>query len=264
MLTLDRRRLIPRSLMRLAGKAGREFAEVPPELRRCRPREIRLTPGGRIVATLSVAFLAAAFAGGFLLCGLSEAGRFRRERIEKEGVTTRGEVVRLTRTRGDNPRYTVFYQYSAGGANYTSRGRVSRRLWNTLQAGTAVDIRYLPGAGEQSWIRGYEPQGIPPWVAPLVFLGLLAAAWGLRFTLGRQSRLLSEGRAIIGRVTHSKRGEHGQVVYYEFRLMSGATRTGHFGPVRQPPLPGAPVCVLYDTEDPAFNAAYPLSLVRPE
>jgi hypothetical protein len=81
--------------------------------------------------------------------------------------------------------------------------------------------------------------------------------------LQRQARLLSEGRPAPGRVTKFKRSDKGMVVYYEFRLLSGATVKGR-SQTRKPPLEGALVCVLYDPEKPRRNSLYPLPLVRLE
>ncbi len=78
--------------------------------------------------------------------------------------------------------------------------------------------------------------------------------------------LLAEGRGALAQVTRSKKvrsqdGAH-YVVYYEFRLMSGAVASGRYSSRRSPPSDGATICVVYDPERPSRSARYPLALVR--
>jgi hypothetical protein len=115
--------------------------------------------------------------------------------------------------------------------------------------------------------RGDGPRGVPYWASPVVAIGLALSALARLYTLRRQWMLLSEGRGALARVTRSKkvRSRHGPryVVYYEFRLMSGAVSSGHDTSTKSPPLDGTTICVVYDPDRPNRSARYPLALVRP-
>ncbi len=78
--------------------------------------------------------------------------------------------------------------------------------------------------------------------------------------------LVAEGRGALAQVTRSKkvRGQHGAhyVVYYEFRLMSGAVGSGRYNSRQSPPPIGTTICVVYDPDRTGRSARYPLPLVR--
>jgi hypothetical protein len=85
--------------------------------------------------------------------------------------------------------------------------------------------------------------------------------------IARQRSLLMNGRAAAAVVTalrkeRNSEGGHHQVMTYEFRLLTGATRTGTRQAPRKPPAIGAVICIVYDPERPSRNRLYPFSLVR--
>ena len=112
-------------------------------------------------------------------------------------------------------------------------------------------------------------QGMPRWLP--FGIGFIMAAGGAAIALAvrRQTRLLADGRAAPALVTRlsnvardSHGGNHGRKYYYEFPVLSGAIAKGHGGPTKRFPAVGSTLCVLYDPDNPAKNAPYPLSLVR--
>ena len=186
--------------------------------------------------------------------------------MDEQGISTEAVVTELTRTRGKDSRYFVHFRYRIGERIYQRRTSVSRAYWTSLREGSPLDVRYLPSRPEQSWIRGYEPRGVPYWTGPLVAMGLALAALTLWYGLRRQWMLLAEGRGALAQVTRSKkmRGQHGARydVDYEFRLMSGAVMRGRYNSRQSPPPDGSTICVVYDPDRPNRSARYPLTLVR--
>jgi len=233
-----------------------------------RPRPVRLTGAGVVVALLGTMFAASAPIAGFALFSVSQMQRQLRQRIESESVTATANVVSLSRTRGDSPKYLVQYEYPAGGRLHHGRAAIRRAVWNQLTVGSAVEVRYLLSEPGRSWLAGYEPRPLPLWVPPLASLaGALVSAilWG---QLRRQQVLLAEGRLAQARVLEIKRSGRGQgaqawSVRYEFRTLSGARIVGRSTAGGNPPDAGSNVRILYDPDNPARNAIYPLSLVRP-
>jgi len=227
--------------------------QIPAELMRSSPRPVRLTGGGRAVATLALALAAgAAFSGPWLYALAEDSAERRRE----AAVSTTAEVVRV-----DRERFT--YSYAAAGRVYQGRARYRRRS----PPGNGVVVHYRPSDPARSWLAGREPQGLPFWLVPVAPAGLALAALALGFALRRQRALLSEGYAALARVTEARRvrtGTHsgsGYRVDYEFRTLSGASRSGHFDDSKKPP-PGSLLIILYDPDQPRRQARYPLSLVR--
>jgi hypothetical protein len=103
--------------------------------------------------------------------------------------------------------------------------------------------------------------------APLPAAALAGVGAILLTAIARQRSLLMNGRAAAAIVTalrterNSEGGKH-QVMTYEFRLMTGATRTGTRQAPRKAPAIGSVICVIYDPDRPSRNRPYPFSLVR--
>ncbi|MGQ9635103.1 MAG: DUF3592 domain-containing protein [Bryobacteraceae bacterium] len=233
-----------------------------------RPRPVRLTGAGRVLAFLGTLFAAVSLIAGFALFSVAQTQRELRKRIESERMTVTAQVVSLRRTRGDNARYLVDYEFAAGGQLHRGRAAIRRADWSRLKAGSAVTVHYQPSEPERNWIAGYEPRPLPLWVPPLVSLGaacLSALCWR---EIRRQQVLLAEGRLAEGRVLEVKKSGRGQgaqgwSVRYEFRTLSGSRIVGRRTLSGNPPEAGGTVRVFYDPDNPARNAIYPLSLVRP-
>jgi hypothetical protein len=87
------------------------------------------------------------------------------------------------------------------------------------------------------------------------------------YAIRRQWMLLAEGRPAQAQVTVFKkvRHQHGTQyqVSYEFRTMSGATRSGRYTSQKSPPASGTTIQVVYNPDRPEHSMPYPLALVRP-
>jgi hypothetical protein len=241
---------------------------APPRLPESRPRPVRLTGIGKAVAFIGVVLLAAAPLAGFFLHSLAVSQRAFRVRIEKEAVEGVARVTALTRTRGKNSRYDAVYRFEADGRILQGRARMGRSYWTRLEVGSSVPVRYLPSEPAQNWIRGYEPSSGPLWPAPLVAVSLALASLIPWISLRREWMLLMDGRAAEARVTGAKKfsSSHGGRTYrvnYEFRTLGGGARTGKYSTQQAPPAEGATIQVIYDPDNPARSAPYPLPLVRP-
>jgi hypothetical protein len=83
----------------------------------------------------------------------------------------------------------------------------------------------------------------------------------------RQRRLLTYGRGAVAVITgvEKKRSDKGTYwkVHYEWTLLSGAKRTGHYKHgKKQPPAIGTTIPIVYDRDQPSHHSKYPLSLVH--
>ncbi len=244
----------------------RETWQPPAELRRAVPREVRLSAAGKLVAGIAVALLLAALLDGpwLYVAASRDAARFKW--LESQSLPTSAEVVSLGNTHGKDRRRTITYQYSFQCQTYTGRAELRREEWRKLQAGARIPVRFVPASPGTSWLPGHEPEGVPMWTAavfpPCEILAALLLARGLR----KQRAMLENGRAARAWVTRCERahkGEHRvQRVHYEFKVLSGALRTGHYDVQRHPPEVGSALTVLYDPDEPQRSARYPLSLVR--
>jgi Protein of unknown function (DUF3592). len=227
---------------------------------------VRLTGVGWFVAVFGMLLPAGALVAGFSLHAKAIRDRTLREAIDKEGVRVTAVVSDLTRTRGDKPKYYVVYQYSAGGQSHPGRANVSRSYWTGLRVGSTFPVRYLPAEPGRNWLRGQEP-GIPFWVGPSVALSMALIGIFPWYAIRRQWMLLAEGRPAQAQVTVFKqvRHQHGShyQVSYEFRTMSGATRTGRYNSQKSPPASGTTIQVVYNPDRPEHSMPYPLALVRP-
>jgi hypothetical protein len=247
-------------------KLQRSAPRPVPELPTSRPRPVRLTGAGWFLAALGMLLLAGAPVAGFWLHARAVRQRALREAIDKEGVRVTAVVSGLTRTRDKSPRYFVNYEYSAAGQLHQRRANVSRTYWMQLRVGSFLTVRYLPADPGRSWLRGQEP-GTPFWQGPVVALAMIATGMFPWYAIRRQWMLLAEGRAAQAQVTVFKkaRQQHGTHywVSYEFRTMSGATRTGRYDSQESPPATGTTIQVVYNPDRPEHNMPYPLALVRP-
>lgn len=237
---------------------------VPPELLRAIPRPVRLTVAGKLAAVVALLLAIGAPAAGIGLYLAHESGRARLERIRREVAWTEAEVIQTGTTRDKERRRFVVYRYAAGGRFYTGRFTVRRRDVVGIGVGSRLTVGYLPSEPARSWRVGQEPAGPPLWVALAVAATLAVCAAAITLVLRGQRRLLAEGRAAMGSVKASQRiHRRGPVyrVHYEFRLLSGAVRSGSFES-RKAVAPGSPVVVIYDPDNPRRQGRYPFSLVR--
>jgi hypothetical protein len=181
--------------------------------------------------------------------------------LSEQGVNTDAQITRVWRGTGKDQQHLVSYRFTAEEREYAARKGVPPRIWQTLRAGSSLPVRYLPSNPKVNHPTGWDDTPMPNWVPYLVFGELAVIAVVLAMLLRRQMQLLTEGRPAPGIVTGHRRTKNGTVIRYEFQLLNGATAKGR-GQSRRPPAIGAPICVLYDPENPRRNAPYPLCLVK--
>ena len=181
--------------------------------------------------------------------------------LGNEGRETTAVVIRKWRTSGKSDRHMVGYRFTAGGDEIHGSASAPRGVWDGLQEGDSLPVRYVPERPEinhpAAWALPVTPLWVP-WVMPVLFIwpaGLFV--WLIR----RDWRLLAEGRpapGVITKIRHAKQ----TFLYYDFTLPSGEVRKGKCGGGRRGYGIGTEVCVLYDPDNPRRNAVYPLQLVK--
>ena len=241
---------------------------IPAELQRATPRHVVLTASGRVAVLWGIALILGGVACGVGARVLAERDRTMREGIAREGVVTEAVVTNVVRRRGEDARTTVSYVYSADGREYSGQVRLRKRASAGIEPGTRLRIEYLASSPATSWLAGRPPQGVPIWL-PLVAVPLALAGVTVLVAVNRNRRLLTYGRATEATVLRSKRyhhgahgGGHGYHVEYEFRLLSGARRTGRFDVKQRAPEDGARIVIVYDADEPKRVMRYPPSLFR--
>jgi hypothetical protein len=245
----------------------RSYSNLPPELYQSRPRNVRLTGGGRALAVVVIALCLATPTVAILMHRQALTDRAERDALLRSGTVADGFVVRLKRESKDSKRATVYYQFTANGRAFESHAKVPMAQWKRLRAGSAVPIRYVPEDPDSNIpdgvVPGVLPSAMPYIVSPLLLVIALVCWLGLQ----GQRRLLSEGRAamaVIKSVT-KRRGQHGESIKtlrYEFPLLNGAVQTASVQTTAKVPEIGSSIAVLYDAERPRRSRPYPLSLVR--
>jgi hypothetical protein len=191
----------------------------------------------------------------------------RRQMREREKVAIEAEVVDVVRGRGEHPRRDVTYRFEAGGRAYTAVAKLRERDRRTFIPGGRIPIEFVRSAPHVNWASGYEAEGFPLWMIPVLSISLLVIAASIIRGVRRQRMLLSEGRLAQARVTAHKKIQtdkrKGYRVSCEFQDFSGATRRAEYDAGKHPPPIGSVVPIIYHRDDPAWYAAYPLQFVRP-
>jgi len=231
------------------------------------PRDVRLTANGKAAMGVAIMLAAAAVATVIGLTILRAHQVAARTRIARDGVAAQAEVTRVTRTRGDDPRTDVVYQYAASDGAHEGAARFSQRAGRNISEGGRLAITYLRSDPSRSWAVGREPGVLPVLVIPAIALALLLIAGAIAWHVGRCRELMTEGRLAQARVLESTRvtGQHGGVyrLRYQFTTLSGATITGKVERGRTISV-GETIPIVYHRENPNWNSLYPLSLVTPD
>jgi len=240
---------------------------LPPELAGSVPRDVRLTVGGLVVASLAVAAAVGALVAGIVMTLAYLRASDERQLRERDGAEVEAVVLQVVERRGDGPHRVVTYQYDADGRSYTRRTSLRNRDRRVLRTGGPIRIGLVRSQPERSWVIGYEPDGFPVLVVPLTVFSLLIVATALVRSVRRQWILLSEGRPARAQVTAMKKvssdkGKRYRVTY-EFQTLSGARQQSRCDIGRTPPAIGAIIPVVYHRDRPDWSATYPLQLVRP-
>lgn len=240
---------------------------LPPELAGTVPRDVRLTIGGLIVASLAVAAAVGALVAGIVMSLVYLRASDERQLRLREGIEAEAVVMQVVEKRGDGPHRVVTYRYGADGRSYTRRTSLRNSDRRVLRTGAPIRIGLVSSQPERSWVIGYEPDGFPLAVIPLTVFSLLVIAMLLVWSVRRQWILLSEGRPARARVTalkkvSSDKGKRYRVTY-EFQTLSGALQRARCDIGKTPPAIGTIIPVVYHRERPDWSATYPLQLVRP-
>lgn len=237
-------------------------AWTPPDgLDRSRPRELRLTSGGKGLVALAACLWIGALAAGIGLHLHSSRQAAEQRLFREQAVDGVAEVTRLWRGKGESKQPWVGYRLTVDGRSYEGRAKLGQRTWRTLREGSEMPVRYLPSDPSTSRLRGPGPEPLPPFVAYLVAGALALAAGCVLLPLRGQRRLLSEGRAAPALVTRHAKDQHGTTFDFEFAALSGSKLKGKGGPRSKPPAVGSTIWVVYEADNPRRSAAYPLSLV---
>jgi hypothetical protein len=245
----------------------RQSWRPPPELNRSMPREVRLTKSGVAVSILAMVFVAGGAAAGVGLGLRAVHERQRREAVEANGRETQAVITRLWRTGDKNATRKVAYTFDWEGHTYRSNSEAPRKIWSSLKSGDSIPIRLLPSNPEWNYPSGWRNSPLAAWLPPLLAVFLWCTAYLLYHGLGRQKRLLAEGRpapaVILKRLTNYHRhGNRQSVLTYEYLLPGGQTMKGRVN-ARARMETGSVQCALFLPENPQKSALYPLELVRP-
>ena len=132
--------------------------------------------------------------------------------------------------------------------------------------GSATTVTYLPSHPGASWLSGSTPSRDRIWPAYVVPVGGFVCTLLMVALIRRQLEILRNGAPAVATVTKVKKGtsDHGTSwrVEYQWRLLSGATRTGRYNHnKRRAPEIGSVIPILYDRDEPKRSRKYPLSLV---
>jgi hypothetical protein len=241
---------------------------APRELGSSRPRDVQLTGLGRFIVVLALALFATALVLGGLLYRQAVRQADTRRALNAHGVTTTAAITRVWRASNDSKQPWVAYRFEAAGSVYEAPAKMRLARWRTLAPGSTVPIKYLPEDPRQCVILGSEPgvlpMSVPVLVAAALSAGGLLSLWGL----GRQHRLLVDGRpapALVTGVTSTKssHGGHQRAITYSFPLLSGAIAQGKSEAPGKATGVGSVICVVYDPDRPRRrNRPYPFPLVR--
>ena len=224
-------------------------------------RPVSLTGGGIALLVVAAMMSMGAVAAGIGLGTTAKRQAKDHRLLQEQGVNTEAQITRVWRSGDKNQQHLVSYRFTVQEREYVARKGVPPRIWQTLKAGSSLPVRFLPSDPKVNHPSEWSDTPMPSWLPYLVFGALIATAFGCTIPLRIQMRLLTEGRPAPGTVTGHRRTKDGTIIRYEFVLLNGATAKGR-GQSRRPPAIGAPICVLYDPENPRRNAPYPLTLVK--
>ena len=239
----------------------------PAELLRAIPRPSRLSAAGKLIAIFGWLLPAGAPVLGTWLYLQASGGQDRSRELRDAGIATQADIVRVSTTRGEKRRRVVSYRYFAAGHSYTGRQTLRRTDRRPFEAGSTIEVRFLPSQPQSSWMDGYGPRGMPSWPAVVLPLGLALCTLPMIYVIRRQRMLFEYGRPAQAVILESKRIHHSHGashyrVRYEFQTLSGSTRKGSYNASRKPPAAGTAITVLYDPDEPKRSAPYPLQFIR--
>jgi hypothetical protein len=249
----------------MRNESAQGSAVVPAVLQRSTPRHVKLNAGGLTTVITVAAVAAGCLWAAFAIERRSTTTSRHARLFAVEAVAADAEVVRVQRRGDEGRRVTVHYRYIVGNRAY-SGSRNLRRGADAPATGSRIAVRYLASEPTASWIDGSRPEHQPAW-PPFVIVGAAAVTMACPlFFLRRQWHLLTYGRPAMAVITkiEKKRSDKASYwrVHYEWTLLSGARRTGHYAHSNKvPPEVGSSIAILYDRDRPSRHSKYPLSLV---
>src|SRR5262245_5827095 len=144
----------------------RGHAWTPPDgLERSRPREVRLTGGGKALIGLALFLWFGAIGATVALQLESSRQAEERRRFAADSVEGVAEVTRLWRGGGEGKPRMVEYRLEANGDRYTGRARLGASAWGRLRVGSPLAVRYLRADPSVNRLPGQQEGGLPPFVA---------------------------------------------------------------------------------------------------
>ncbi len=242
-------------------EALRKDWKPPRELSRALPRDVDLAAGGIFLMLLAFLLFGGAVAAYLAIHNNAVKQAQRLAQLDQQGVNTEATITRLWRRNDKEQSPMVTYEFQLDGRFYEASVPAPQRVWRELRERTPLAVRYVPSDPALSHPRDWNMETTPAWFPPAMAAFLAAAGVLLIVMVGRQKRLLSEGRPAPGIVTRQQRSQHGKIAYYEFAAGSKVVR-GRSQARRGSLNVGDTVCVLYDPEHPRRNSIYPMQLVK--
>ena len=249
-------------MQKINGRVDADRLRLPPT-----PRTTKLSSAGAVLALACVAAIVGGIWGGMSLHHQAMASQRRTALAGNATTSVLGRVTRVQLQGGDDDRRTVVhYEYLVNGHAYRGSTRLRRRESHAFVAGGPIAVSYVIADPSVGWMEGRPPRRFPAWPAYLVPSAALLGSAVAFALLGRQRRLLADGRLAIATITRidKKRSDKGSYwrVEYQWRLLSGATRRAHYHHSRkQPPAIGTHLPIIYDRDNPRRQRRYPLPLV---
>jgi hypothetical protein len=118
--------------------ATSDLPYLPAELLGSVPRDVRLTAGGMVLASLAIAAGIGALVAGIVMSVVyARSGDERRIR-ERSSVAADAEVVQVVVRRGEGPRRVVTYRFDADGRSHTGRTTLRKSDRRVLKQGDPV------------------------------------------------------------------------------------------------------------------------------
>ena len=228
-------------------------------------RPVRLSRLGMILAVVIALFAIGGVVLGVVLATKSRQEALERDMLREQGVVTDATVLRVWRNGGKENTPRVRYRFEVQGRELVASHSVPKAIWDTLQAGSSIPVRYVPAQPAINHPAEWNVRVMPWFVSVLVAAMFLVMTSVMSLLIRGQWRLLAEGRPAPGIVTGYKKTDKAVAMEYEFRLLSGALKKGRGGAAsstkKLPPV-GSVVCILYEPDNPRRNGLYPLQLVR--
>jgi len=226
-------------------------------------RPVRLTMQGKSMIVIAVGFVIGAVVLGVFLGRKVQREAAERTLLRDQGIAAEAVVTRVWRGGEKDSEHRVTYNFEYGGRTYSRSVGTPVKIWRALAPGADLPVRFVPSRPAINHPAAWRSKELPLWLPYLIAAMVAVPAFLLPIPVRREARLLAEGRPAPGRVTGFKKIDQSIRVQYEFRLLNGTVAKGKVNRSK-PPVVGAPLCVLYEPENPRRNALYPLSLVRLE